>query len=137
MRFFFNLTADVFFFLSLVAVRAEHPEQRPCAKRISNVIKEGGFLKTYGDKAQNVPRDCKECMLDQRPEDADNGPDNSGQKAIVETCKIFVKALYKDIAGAVTKDNDRILDAIPERQPITDIQIAEHIGIPQNIKTSA
>jgi len=76
-------------------------------------------------------------MLDQRPEDADNGPDNSGQKAIVETCKIFVKALYKDIAGAVAEDNDRILDAIPERQPITDIQVAEHIGITQNIKASA
>ena len=72
-------------------------------------------------------------MLDQRPEDADNGPDNSGQKAIVETCKIFVKALYKDIAGAVAEDNDRILDAIPERQPITDIQVAEHIGITQNV----
>lgn len=91
----------------------------------------------YGDKAQNVPWDCKERMLDQRPEDADNGPDNSGQKAIVETCKIFVKALYKDIAGAVAEDNDRILDAIPERQPITDIQVAEHIGITQNIKASA
>ena len=63
--------------------------------------------------------------------------DNSGQKAIVETCKIFVKALYKDIAGAVAEDNDRILDAIPERQPITDIQVAEHIGITQNIKASA
>ncbi len=85
-----------FFFLSLfVAVRAEHPEQRPCAKRISNVIKDGSLLKKYGDKAQNVPWDCKERMLDQRPEDADNGPDNSGQKAIVETCKIFVKALIK------------------------------------------
>ena len=60
-----------------------------------------------------------------------------GGGTIVETCKIFVKALYKDIAGAVAEDNDRILDAIPERQPITDIQVAEHIGITQNIKASA